>query len=97
MRKSVVILFTLFLFLTGCGNTETPSASQPEAPSSQVALPELEKTDWPHGNRSFGSARRLRSGVRRPQRGRLRGIAEQIFGSSQHRIGVSRAHGGPDR
>lgn len=47
MRKSVVILFTLFLFLTGCGNTETPSASQPEAPSSQVALPELEKADWP--------------------------------------------------
>lgn len=47
MRKSVVILFTLFLFLTGCGNTEPPSASQPEAPSSQVALPELEKVDWP--------------------------------------------------
>lgn len=42
MRKSVVILFILFLFLTGCGSTETPSASQPEAP-----LPELEKTDWP--------------------------------------------------
>lgn len=46
MRRSVVMIFTLFLFLTGCGRTEDPSAPQPEAPSSQAALPELEKTDW---------------------------------------------------
>ncbi len=46
MRKSVVVFFTFFLFLTGCGSTENPSAPQTEPSSSQAILSELEKADW---------------------------------------------------
>lgn len=44
MRRSVAVIFTLFLFLNGCGRTEDPSA--PQAEPSQAILSELETAGW---------------------------------------------------